>query len=666
MPNGQPNKKKSKKAVFTIYLKYDGIFITNPLSYVEGISREINDINFNGMSFNILVEIINKLMPGNCHSIKRLYYCKTSTTLALGVKELKYDKDVEDMLNDGYDNGNMIDLFIEHYDHDTEADDCVVIKDMITSDPFLNKICSTRALFRGSRQQKVPDIDDIEEDPDNEQIDPLHKAKKEGRCACKKGNKNRVLPNKDRSGIGNGESSSKKVKKSKVKKSKVKKVKKVKKKHVGNDSGEAHSGKEIIGDPFIPYRKMKDVIRVKYVIDVSLGQYKRAKQRALYDHEGDLIEHYSRLYDYRQAILDINHGSTYRLDVFESDGSPYFKRMYICIKGVKDGWLVGCRKVIDDLALNDGTGITIISESHKGLLDAVSELLPQAEHRKCTRNIYYNFKKKFSGVQLQKLFWYTACSTIEKQFQKHMEQIKLLNPLAYDYLIQRDPNTWSIAFFEMDRRCATFENGISKSFNRAILSPRSKPIITMLEEIRLYIMQRLFAMNKIAVNMEDDITPSIRKRLEVLKEKQSGFQELEVRNGDESYAVNLQHKVAEVVVGVEEVGEVEIIVEVGEIVAEKVQVVERGQKTMEYELSLDEEAFRETMEEQDRLEQEYLNRHSKKRNRQKWQQQAYVDVARIYVKNRRRSKRIANQKHKFDPMGTGSTTEKALSVSDSD
>ncbi|GKC52261.1 hypothetical protein Tco_1075006 [Tanacetum coccineum] len=337
---------------------------------------------------------------------------------------LKYDKDVEDMLNDGYDNGNMIDLFVEHYDYDvmglinlepsleqniedsdcyssddaeeqidgvdfqTEADDCVVIKDITTSDPFLNKLCSTRALFRGSRQQKVPDIDDIEEDPDNKQIDPLHKVKKgvvypafdpnipwdkmepvlgmryesahqlklaltnygvahgyqlwymkndwrsvlvycgrndaEGRCAGKKGNKNRVMPNKDRSG------SSKQVKKSKVKK-----VKKVKKKHVGNDSGSlvnfkwiaAQYGKEIIGDPFIPYRKMKDDIRVKYLIDVSLGQCKRAKQRALYDHEGGLIEHYSRLYDYMQAILGSNPGSTCRLDAFESDGSPYFKRM---------------------------------------------------------------------------------------------------------------------------------------------------------------------------------------------------------------------------------------------------------------------------------------------------------------------------------------------------
>nr|GEZ35870.1 hypothetical protein [Tanacetum cinerariifolium] len=133
-----------------------------------------------------------------------------------------------------------------------------------------------------------------------------------------------------------------------------------------------------------------------------------------------------------------------------------------------------------------------------------------------------------------------------------MDQIKLLDANAYDYLIQRNPNSWSRAFFEMDRRCAAFENGISESFNRAILGPRMKPIITMLEEIRLYIMQRTVAMNKLAFSLEDTITSSIIKRLEILKDKQrelfvylSGFQEWEVRKGDQSFGVSLQHKTLE-------------------------------------------------------------------------------------------------------------------------
>nr|GEY10420.1 calcium/proton exchanger [Tanacetum cinerariifolium] len=221
-----------------------------------------------------------------------------------------------------------------------------------------------------------------------------------------------------------------------------------------------HFFKELINDQFMSLRKMRDDIRKKFMIDVSLGRCRRAKQLALFDHEGGLIEHYGRLYQYRQALLDSNPGSACRLDVEESsNGSVTFKRIYICFKGVKDGWLLGCRKG-------------------------------------------------------------TASCTLEQQFIQIMDQIKQLDEDAYDYLIKRNPNSWSRAFFEMDRRCATFENGISESFSRAILEPKHKPIITMLEEIRLYIMQRLVTMNKITTNLQDTITPSIRKRLEVLKEKQ--------------------------------------------------------------------------------------------------------------------------------------------------
>ncbi|GJR53145.1 hypothetical protein Tco_1403666 [Tanacetum coccineum] len=55
-----------------------------------------------------------------------------------------------------------------------------------------------------------------------------------------------------------------------------------------------HFAKEIIEDPFMPLLKMKAAMREKFLINVSLGQCKRAKQRALYDFEGGLIEHYAR------------------------------------------------------------------------------------------------------------------------------------------------------------------------------------------------------------------------------------------------------------------------------------------------------------------------------------------------------------------------------------
>nr|GEX39013.1 calcium/proton exchanger [Tanacetum cinerariifolium] len=108
-----------------------------------------------------------------------------------------------------------------------------------------------------------------------------------------------------------------------------------------------HYAKRLIADPFIPYLKMKNGIREKFLINVSLGQCKRAKQRALFNYERGLREHYRRLWEYRQAILDSNPGTTCRLEDEETEsGNYYFRRFYVFLKGVKEGWLAGCRKVI--------------------------------------------------------------------------------------------------------------------------------------------------------------------------------------------------------------------------------------------------------------------------------------------------------------------------------
>ena len=152
-------------------------------------------------------------------------------------------------------------------------------------------------------------------------------------------------------------------------------------------------------------------------------------------------------------------------------------------------------------------------------MEAVSIWLPDSEHRQCTRHIYANFKKKWSGLQYKRLFWAAASCTIKEQFDQYMEQIKILDEEAHKWLVEHNPNTWSRAFFEMDRSTAAFENGISEAFNSRILNARGKPIITMLEDIRIYIMQRVWSMNKKAMDLEDSITPSARRHLRIMINK---------------------------------------------------------------------------------------------------------------------------------------------------
>ncbi|GKC02185.1 hypothetical protein Tco_0993795 [Tanacetum coccineum] len=143
----------------------------------------------------------------------------------------------------------------------------------------------------------------------------------EGRCAGKKGNKHKVLPKKVRTSLFRGDEGNQASKKL---------VKKPVNKKPNSQSGEGTSQS--------PKWIKKQIQNSK--------KCKRAKQLALFDHEGGLIEHYAKLYQYRQALLESNPGSTCTLDVVESDnGSVSFKRMYICFKGKKDGWLAGCKKL---------------------------------------------------------------------------------------------------------------------------------------------------------------------------------------------------------------------------------------------------------------------------------------------------------------------------------
>ena len=76
-----------------------------------------------------------------------------------------------------------------------------------------------------------------------------------------------------------------------------------------------------------------------------------------------------------------------------------------------------------------------------------------------------------------------------------MKEIAKLNSKALNYLMERDPKTWSLAFFRVhNASCELVENGFSESFNSFIFDVREKPIINMLEEIRIYVMQRMVTM----------------------------------------------------------------------------------------------------------------------------------------------------------------------------
>nr|GEY27368.1 zinc finger, PMZ-type [Tanacetum cinerariifolium] len=289
-----------------------------PLSDV----KQIIDIQFEGMSYVQFRDVIRKLVHG---PVASLYYCKVGTPLRIGIKPLQNDSDVDQFVNFAYKNKWQINLYVDHSgynvldikdqgetmaddDHsgynvldirdqgetmaDDELDDNVIINTVSTKDPFLNKLCGDNVEFINLVDEPMnANVETVEEDTEN--IDHVSNVKEGIKLDEDESLKVNKVSTRSRSKSGEGTSKSPKT-----------------------------PVKAITSGPFIPYLKMKNKFREKFLINGSLGECKRAKQRALFDYEGGLRECYERLWEYRQAILDSNLGPTCRIDDEETESVP--------------------------------------------------------------------------------------------------------------------------------------------------------------------------------------------------------------------------------------------------------------------------------------------------------------------------------------------------------
>nr|KAJ0213175.1 hypothetical protein LSAT_V11C400215600 [Lactuca sativa] len=201
------------------------------------------------------------------------------------------------------------------------------------------------------------------------------------------------------------------------------------------------------------------------------------------------------------------------------DGKNYYSKFYVCFDALKKGWKEGCRKIIgldgcflkgickgellcdvgrdanngiyhiawvvvcvknkenwrwvldlriDDLGLYLGYGYSVISDQHKGLIEVVKELLPYVEHMQCGKHISQNLRKRYSAAQYESIFWKASKETTKVDFKVSMKELEVLDPSAHQYLMDKDPKTWSRAYFQPGRCCDVVENGMSESLNVVI------------------------------------------------------------------------------------------------------------------------------------------------------------------------------------------------------
>ncbi|WVY97002.1 hypothetical protein V8G54_029153 [Vigna mungo] len=266
---------------------------------------------------------------------------------------------------------------------------------------------------------------------------------------------------------------------------------------------------------YCAYRSSQTTWQLRKIIDrhtcsrefnISLVYNNQGKAMATAKIDGCFKQKYERLYDYAHELLRSNPGSTVKVKVKRNGDKVIFNRMCVfqsmsiihldgCfLKGKyedelltaiardvenKETWTWFLEWLIGDLR---GRGLcsrcTSVSDQQKGLLPAIQQLFPSVDQRFCVRHIYANFRKKFPDINLRQLL-----------------QMKDVNEEAFKHLIGIPPRFWSKSRFSGRPSCDTLMNNISEAFNSVILDARGKPIITMLEEIRSYLMKR-WASNK--------------------------------------------------------------------------------------------------------------------------------------------------------------------------
>ncbi|XP_072078144.1 uncharacterized protein [Arachis hypogaea] len=257
----------------------------------------------------------------------------------------------------------------------------------------------------------------------------------------------------------------------------------------------------------------------------------RAVKEARDKIQGNEREQYKRTRDYCEEILRSNPSSSARLELMPiPDGPPVFDKLYICLDACKKGFKDGCRPLLhlDGCFLNTyysgwllaavaqdannqfyvvaygvvrvetkeawkwfltnlqgdkgddaNHGWNFISDQQKGLLPVLKEVMPHAKLRNCVMHMWKNFINRYKDLKFE-------------------------------------PETWVDAYFSHRPKVDNLTNNMCEVFNAKIVNYRCKPILTMCEEIRCYLMRRIVNHKRILENHSGRLAPVQEKRLEKL------------------------------------------------------------------------------------------------------------------------------------------------------
>ncbi|XP_062080238.1 uncharacterized protein LOC133784994 [Humulus lupulus] len=122
-----------------------------------------------------------------------------------------------------------------------------------------------------------------------------------------------------------------------------------------------------------------------------------------------------------------------------------------------------------------------------------------------------------------------------------MEEIRKIDNEAYEWLIVAGPKHWSRSHFSTNPKCDILLNNMCGAFNgtKSILAARDRPILSMLERLRMYLMQRMTKNRQTANTWNSNLAPKIVTILEKIKVEDGSH--LPTKSGDLIYQIQTMY-----------------------------------------------------------------------------------------------------------------------------
>ncbi|XP_028104923.1 uncharacterized protein LOC114303944 [Camellia sinensis] len=108
---------------------------------------------------------------------------------------------------------------------------------------------------------------------------------------------------------------------------------------------------------------------------------------------------------------------------------------------------------------------TIMFDGQKGLDTIMTEILPEASHKRCCMHLFNNFRGKFPGMILRKNFWKVARAWNQRAYDEAMQVIQGISREAYAWLQKVLVEARSRHAFDGRIRNDHIINNMAESFN---------------------------------------------------------------------------------------------------------------------------------------------------------------------------------------------------------